>query len=501
MKALLVLIVSCFPVLIILAQPCYLSGLTLNSQAEVDQFIIDFPDCESIGPLHIEGEDIVDLTPLSNIINILGGLTIINNTTLSTLDGISQINILNNDLIIEDNPNLVEIIGFNNLLFMTDIRIVNNDALIEINGFSSIQELFKCLDIIQNDELQSIEMLEDLNLVNENFNISSNNKLVELNGFNSIIEVIGRITFFSNDLLEKIIGLKSIVKIGLGLELQNNPMLFDLSGFNNLAFLGSGLILNNTAIVKLVDFESLNVIDGALIISNNDKLLTIEGLSSLEEIGFSLSISDNPLLISLKGLHNFNWSNLLFILIEENSVLTTCSTFPICEFSKGPFQPDGNIILINNGPGCNTVDDLLEACIPDTTALLYDICPGEKISVHDTLLSDIGSFEFLTSSCIGIDSLLHVELIASDNCDICDFSESTLGVQIVKESKQNYLLMMRGEKVFKEEIIRFNKLEEELKNILDSKNAYRSRKRQIKISIKETLSVLEKMQVGGVIKI
>src|SRR5690606_39361328 len=55
---------------------CPTGGVSFTSQTALDNFILDYPTCEVIdGNVSINGPDIIDLSPLSNIKTINGYLT------------------------------------------------------------------------------------------------------------------------------------------------------------------------------------------------------------------------------------------------------------------------------------------------------------------------------------------------------------------------------------------------------------------------------------------
>src|SRR5690606_5393100 len=54
---------------------CPAGNVTLTSQAEIDDFATDYPNCTEVsGNLIIQGDNITDLTPLSNLTSVGGHL-------------------------------------------------------------------------------------------------------------------------------------------------------------------------------------------------------------------------------------------------------------------------------------------------------------------------------------------------------------------------------------------------------------------------------------------
>ena len=76
----------------ILAQ-CPTGNVSFNSQAEVDAFGTNFPNCTTInGSIFMENtNDITDLSPLGNITSVSGSIKIDNLNMLNDLSGLGNI--------------------------------------------------------------------------------------------------------------------------------------------------------------------------------------------------------------------------------------------------------------------------------------------------------------------------------------------------------------------------------------------------------------------------
>lgn len=138
----------------VLTQDCS-SPIILSTQEEVNSFSTSYPNCINLGnDLKIEGENIIDLSGLSDIKSINGSL-IINNTSLEDLSGLDSLtfiggqslSIVNNPqlenvstlinaqcdisfLRIDDNPNLTTLAGLEGVSF-SYLYIKNCTALTE----------------------------------------------------------------------------------------------------------------------------------------------------------------------------------------------------------------------------------------------------------------------------------------------------------------------------------------------------------------------------------
>src|SRR5690606_2118188 len=119
---------------------CPVGDIVLDSQAAVNDFAVNNPYCTQItGSLHIQGNDITDLSPLSNITNVGGYLAIMYNPQLVQIGGLSSLTTLGGFIAITDNPQLINLNGLSSLTSIAaDINIQNNNVLNNIAGLQNI---------------------------------------------------------------------------------------------------------------------------------------------------------------------------------------------------------------------------------------------------------------------------------------------------------------------------------------------------------------------------
>ncbi len=151
MKLVIILLSLLFCVGILPAQTCDIGSLVLSSQAEVDAFSIDYPDCTILeGTIKIIGDDITNLDAFSNyteidgflqiwqnpILNDVSGLTYIsgnldfsNNLLLDNLSGLENLRSIGGYLRIYGNAALVNLIGLEGLNYVAGITIEANNSL------------------------------------------------------------------------------------------------------------------------------------------------------------------------------------------------------------------------------------------------------------------------------------------------------------------------------------------------------------------------------------
>lgn len=123
---------------------CPTGDLIFNDQEEIDNFLLNYPDCTLlVGDLVISGSDIDNLEGLNGLTSIGGNLIIIDNTQLTNLDDLSNIVSIGGDqangrmmnsggmIQIENNPLLNNISGLANINSdsISELKIINNANL------------------------------------------------------------------------------------------------------------------------------------------------------------------------------------------------------------------------------------------------------------------------------------------------------------------------------------------------------------------------------------
>jgi hypothetical protein len=112
--------------------PCPPGDITFASQAEIDSYPADFPDCFEIdGNVEIGGNDITNLDSLGIITTIQGNLEVSDNPNLSGLSGLTNVTAIGGILIIYNNDLLTSLSGIDNIdtASIEELYIVSNDNL------------------------------------------------------------------------------------------------------------------------------------------------------------------------------------------------------------------------------------------------------------------------------------------------------------------------------------------------------------------------------------
>lgn len=385
---------------IALSQSCLPEGIIFAAQTEIDNFHVNYPSCTEIkGDVTISGGDITNLNGLGNITSIGGKLKIIDNSLLASLTGLENLSNINGHLVIGEyddlggmhgNPLLENLSGLNNLLAIGgDLCIVNNSKLVDIKALenlTSVSDLCirsnriltslnglegltstRSLIIHSNYSLTNLSGLNNLTSVLGNYlTIQENHALISLTGLEGLTSVPVNLWIIGNISLNTLTGLENINSIGSSLHIKGNDLLTNLSGMEGLTYIGGELIIQaNDSLKNLTGLENLNSIKGHFVIQANNTLTDLTGLEGLPSIK-EIFIGENEALTSLNGLDSVTIEEWLYI--KNNVQLSECVIQSVCDFLV---LPNTLITIENNAPGCNSREQVEEACL--ATILNYNI--------------------------------------------------------------------------------------------------------------------------------
>ena len=303
----------------VLSQGCLPYGITFTTQEEIDNFQNDYTGCTEIeGGVWISQTDITNLNGLNTITSIGEYLIISGNIALTSLAGLNNLSTIGEYLAIGYNNELIDLTGLNNL--------------VTINGY---------LEIIGNSSLTNLSGLDNLTTIEGYFRISENNLLTYLTGLESLTTIGGELDIYSNLALLNLVGLSNLTSIGerlfIGCENDDISALTTLTGLFNLTTIGWDVT-----------------------ILSNSSLIDLEGLNNLTFIGGSLTIDNNHVLSSIEGITNIDAASIINNLgIRRNPLLSTCEVNSVCDYLA---NPNGYISIFDNAPGCNSKEEIEEAC-------------------------------------------------------------------------------------------------------------------------------------------
>jgi hypothetical protein len=337
------------------AQPCLPEGITFTTQAQIDNFQTNYPNCTEIeGHVEIKGENITNLNGL-NVITAISGYVYISYTALTNLNG--------------------------------------------LNSLTNIGEFFL---IAFNDSLSSLAGLENLTTIEGTFDIGDsfaggNPKLINLTGLDNLSYIGGDLRIYDNLVLTSLTGLENLKTINGGLVIggdptswgdAGNPSLKNISALVNISHLNTTLrILYNDSLTNLDGLDGLVSIGSDLWIEGNGSLSSLNGLENLSFIGDCLAINNNPELVSIDGIKNIEANSILNLHVRDNSLLETCAVRSICDYLA---NPNGEIDIQNNAPGCNSREEVEEAC----TESVDEVSIINNLSIYPNPFSNSITIEF-----------------------------------------------------------------------------------------------------------
>lgn len=357
--------------------PCLPEGIEFTTQEQIDNFQVNYPGCTEIeGDVTIYGDDIVNLQGLNVLTSIGGDLLIEDNDALTSLTGLEGLNSIGGDLLIYSNDALTSLTG------LESITNINGDLIIFSNGITSLTGL---------ENLISID--GSLRLVAE-YNLQGLNALQYLKkiGGSLSIGIIGLNPDVGGTSLQSLTGLEELDSIHGGLSICLNNVLTDITALNGLNYLGGGLLVGgNDSLSNLLGLEGLSSIGGHLEIFGNDALTNLTGLEGLSSIGGYLWICYNNALTNLTGLENIEASSIDDLYIFEDSSLSTCEVKSVCAYLA---NPNGDIEIYDNTTGCNSPEEVEEAC---ETVSVNELFTSEYFTIYPNPLASTATIKYNVS--------------------------------------------------------------------------------------------------------
>lgn len=316
--------------------------LILTTQAEIDAFATNYPDCtgSDLNTLTITGEDIVNLNGLSQLESI-GEFLTIQGTSIQDFTGLNNLEFVGFELRIQNNQNLVNFAGLENLIEVQgNLIIQNNESLINFTGFDNFEETV---------------FLE----------IRNNQNLIDFTGMSSL-SIFGYAVVSSNESLESFSGIGAITDVS-----------FPLEGFD---------INNNNSLTSLEGLSGMSA-QVFMRISGNDVLTSLDGLQNISYLA-GMSLQGNDALTDISAIAYVPSSD--NITIVGNSMLSNCSILSICSL----LATGDTVTIQNNNTDCNSNMEVINNC-PNmlnqiTGTIRYDIqadgCDASDIDVSSVLI-------------------------------------------------------------------------------------------------------------------
>ncbi|MCB2222372.1 MAG: metallophosphoesterase [Bacteroidetes bacterium] len=255
-----------------------------------------------------------------------------------------------------DFPNCTEIEG--------NVQI-EGDEITNLNGLSVLTNIGGRLRFYTCTALPDLTGLENLTTIGGDLIIyvwpNNTTSLTTLSGLDNLISVGGALEVTGTDVLINLSGLENLTNIGENFEIAGNEVLTDLSGLDNLTSVG-----------------------GDIWIGENASLTSLSGLDNLTTVGGSVEIYDNDALTSLIGIKNIEAASINnYLSISYNSSLSACAVQSICDYIA---IPGSNVDVYDNAPGCNTIEEVEEACLEIS---VDEFVGNSEISISPNPIDDL----------------------------------------------------------------------------------------------------------------
>jgi uncharacterized repeat protein (TIGR01451 family) len=406
--------------------------LRFTMQAEIDAFLVEYPECTDYqGDVRIDNifvTDISNLQGLQNLTSIGGNFWFNNNYTLTSFSGLENLTSIGGYFTFWDNSGLTNFSGLENLTSIGgSFDIWDNGNLTSFSGLENLISIGGALSIYDNNTLSSLSGLENLTYIggglscgynavlsnmsgldnltsigsfyiNNNvalsnmnglnnltsiegpFKINHNDALSSMNGLDNLTFIGGEFSFYANDALSSMSGLENLAYIGGNFRVDYNAALSSLSGLESLTSIGgSFILLDNFTLSSISSLENLTSIGEELRISYNEELSSLSGLENLTSIGGNLRIGTNEALSSLSGLENLT-SIGGGLYITHNPNLSLCNPLFICDYLV---NGNATVDIFNNGNGCNSANEILFQCEDIGSISLFYYYDENVNAIHD----------------------------------------------------------------------------------------------------------------------
>lgn len=315
----------------LMAQPCP-NGFTAMNQEALDNFTTLYPGCTSINGNLFIGGDVQNLNALSAITTVTG-----------------------------------------------NVILSSTNANFNISGLSSLTNIGLNLEIVTT--ISNLSGLNNVTSIGQNLRIYGCNNLTDLSGLNNVQSIGGYIEMYNNSQLANLSTLSNLTSIPEFMSITNNPLLETIQGFTQLSNIGTHLRLTeNPNLISLSGFSALTTLGTYLSISSATSLTNLSGLENLTSVGTYISITGNTSLTSLQAL-NHPISIGTYISFVNNSQLSDCAVISVCE---SIVNPNVEVSVIGNAPGCNSLPQVEAACD----------CEGQNLDYSSSFIL-CGTYTFL----------------------------------------------------------------------------------------------------------
>ncbi|WP_196887832.1 T9SS type A sorting domain-containing protein [Aureivirga sp. CE67] len=421
---------------------CPSGTIELLTQEDIDNFIIDYPNCTSltynflrVGNDSTISDSITNLNGLSNLTYIYS-ISIVKTPNLASLQDLENLTGVGSIYI--RNTNLTSLHGLENLTTITgQLQLHNNDLIQNMDVLTNVTSNLGSLAITDNQILENLDGISNIGTeIGTTINIRENPVLANLNGLHNIVHIKSALTIEDNDSLLDLEGLNNVETIGNppttyitfhDLKIKGNANLTNISALSNLQHVDNHVeISGNGSLTTLEGLEGLTVVNGDLRIQTNEVLENLSGIQNitsvkkhfsiidnpilnsldsfvnLTEVGGSININKNHALVNLIGLNQLNIAN-GYLNIRDNDALLTLEGLENITFVKSDFRIIGNDNLetIEHLSSLTEIEDSIEIEANNSLENLIGLhnlsIIGKNLRVRNNIaLNSIASLENIT---------------------------------------------------------------------------------------------------------
>jgi len=153
------------------------------------------------------------------------GSVYIEETTLTSLEGMESLKWVTRDLVIQFNDSLTSLAGLENVTSVGGLGIGDNNSLTSITGLENITSVGGVLGIVDNNSLTSLTGLDNITSVGKYLVIWDNNSLTSLSGLESLNNVGDDVRINNNDSLTSLTGLNNLNSVDGDFKIYENIIL------------------------------------------------------------------------------------------------------------------------------------------------------------------------------------------------------------------------------------------------------------------------------------
>lgn len=208
---------------------CPTLSLTLSSQAQIDNFINDYPTCTTLGELILDGSDITNLEGIGHLTSIVGKFEV-KNTGLKSFKRLDK------------------------LVSVGEFIVINNPALVRFSGTPKLTTVTGSILIQDNPDLIHFDKLHTINSVGGDITLRGLDLVEDFIGMENITSIPGTLTIENCSNLISLQGFEGMTQL-LAVEIDNNGSLDDISALTNIDHTS----LSSLTITDNINLESCSI--------------------------------------------------------------------------------------------------------------------------------------------------------------------------------------------------------------------------------------------------